>query len=342
MAARPLRPVLAAGLALVGVGGLLAGCTLPSSQAGTRDGEVTIRYQGTANQVTLAALAEDLGHLDGIDLEWVSNSTGGPQSIQSVATGQIDAGSAFTGAVVKLVAAGAPVKAVINSYGSDDKTFYGYYVTEDSPIRTPRDLIGKKVAVNTLGAHHEAAVQTWLQKGGLTEAEIEQVQLVVLPPNDTEQAIRRGQVDVGTLGSVLQDKAAAEGGLRRLFADTDLFGEFNGGQIVLREDFIAAHPEATRTFVTGLGKTIDWLRATPRDEVVARYERIVTERGRNESTEALQYWKSVGITEGGVISDEDFTRWQPWLESSGILRPGELSVSDYYTNDYNDLAKETP
>lgn len=335
---------LAAPLGLLVAGALLTGCSLPYSQAqpAAQEGEVTIRYQGTANAVTLPELADDLGYLEGINLTWISNVTGGPQSIQAVATNQSDTGGAFTGAVVKLVDAGAPVKAVINYYGSDDTTFAGYYVPEDSPIRTPRDLIGAKVAVNTLGAHHEAAVTTWLRQGGLTESEIAQVQLVVVPPNDTEQAIRRGQVEVGTLSGVLQDKAVAEGGLRRLFADTDLFGDFNAGQLVLREDFIAQHPEATRTYVTGVAKAIEWLRETPREEVIARYERIITERGRNESTDAVQYWKSVGVTRAGVIRDEDISRWEPWLESSGIIDTGGLTPGDYYTNEYNDLAEETP
>ena len=57
------------------------------------------------------------------------------------------------------------------------------------------------------------------------------MQLVVLPPNDTEEAIRRGQVDAGALGCVLQDKAVATGGLRSLFSDFELFGTFPGGQI---------------------------------------------------------------------------------------------------------------
>ena len=45
-------------------------------------------------------------------------------------------GGAFSGAVVKLIEAGAPVKAVINYYGEDAKSFNGFYVKEDSPIRT--------------------------------------------------------------------------------------------------------------------------------------------------------------------------------------------------------------
>ena len=106
-------------------------------------------------------------------------------------------GGAFAGAVVKLVEAGAPVKAVINYYGEDSKTFNGYYVKEDSPIRTARDFIGKKIAVNTLGAHAEAVINTYLRKNGLNAEEIKQVQLVVVPHLNLAQQRRRQHL-IGT------------------------------------------------------------------------------------------------------------------------------------------------
>jgi ABC-type nitrate/sulfonate/bicarbonate transport system substrate-binding protein len=319
---------------------LTSGCSLPSSEASTSGtGPVTLRYQGGANSVGLAELASDLGYFPTLKLKWVGNTTSGPQDIQSAATGQTDIGGAFAGAVVKLIAAGAPVKAVVNYYGSDEKSFFGFYVKDGSPIRSARDLIGKKIAVNTLGAHHEAVIDTYLQKHGLTPQEIKQVQLVPLPPNDTELAIRRGQVDVGTLSGVLQDHAIATGGLRSVFSDYELFGAFNGGQYVLRDDFIAKHPAATKEFVTGVAKAIEWERTTPRADVIARFTTIIEKRGRNEKTDNLKFWKSVGIpSRGGVITDEDFTRWEPWLVESGIVKQGELKPGELYTNEFNALA----
>ena len=337
----PHRPLVALASGVLPLT-LVGACALPSSEASTESkGPVTVRYQGSANAVGLQELAADLGYFPTVKLKWVGNTTSGPQDIQSAATGQTDVGGAFSGAVVKLIKAGAPVKAVVNYYGEDAKSFNGFYVKQDSPIRTPRDLIGKKIAVNTLGAHAEAVIDTYLKKNGLTPQEIDRVQLVPLPPNDTELAVRRGQVDVGTLSGVLQDHAIATGGLRSLFSDYALFGAFNGGQYVLRDDFIAKHPAAAKEFVTGVAKAIEWERSTPRAEVIARFTSIIEKRGRNEKTDNLKYWKSVGIpSKGGVISDEDFTRWEPWLVDSGILTAGELQPSKLYTNEFNELAQD--
>jgi ABC-type nitrate/sulfonate/bicarbonate transport system substrate-binding protein len=321
------------------VAGLASACSSASGAEQKDSGPVTLRYQGWANSVTLPELAEDLGYFKVVKLNWVGNTISGPQDIQSAATNQTDYGGAFAGAVVKLITAGAPVKAVINYYGEDAKTFNGFYVRADSPIRTARDLIGKKIAVNTLGAHSEAVINTWLQKNGLTPDEIKQVQLVVVPPNDTEQALRRGQVDVGTLGGVLQDHAVAAGGLRRLFSDYELFGAFNGGQYVLRDEFIKDHPDAAKDFVTGVAKAIEWERTTPREQVIARFTKIIEQRGRHENTDNLKYWKSVAVTDRGIISDADFTRWGSWLQEKGFLSGKKLDPASYYTNELNGLAK---
>jgi ABC-type nitrate/sulfonate/bicarbonate transport system substrate-binding protein len=136
---------------------------------------------------------------------------------------------------------------------------------------------------------------------------------------------------------VLQDRAIEAGGLRSLFSDVQLFGSFAGGQIVLRNEFIEKNPNTTRTFTTGVAKAIKWAAETPRDEVIARFTKIIENRGRNESTANLKFWKSPGVPDSGVIQDKDFTRWEAWLNSAGIVKD-KLTPSKYYTNDFNDLA----
>ncbi|MBB5778804.1 ABC transporter substrate-binding protein [Nonomuraea jabiensis] len=316
---------------------VLAACG--TAQANPQQEVKVLRYQGSVGNVTFPELAEELGYLGDVKLKWVGNTTSGPQDIQSAATGQTDFGGAFNGAIVKLKAAKAPIKAVIGYYGSDQATYNGYYVKDDSPIRSARDLIGKKIGVNTLGAHHEAVIKEYLKREGLTPEEIKQVQLVVIPPVNTEQALRQGQLDVGTLGGVLRDKALERGGLRPLFKDVDLFGPFTAGSVVLREDFIAANPHTVKTFVTGFAKAIEWARTHPREDVVAKFQQIIAKRGRNESADAVRFWKSTGIAaKGGVIADQEFKTWTDWLEHEGEIKPGQVKVSDLYTNQYNPYA----
>jgi ABC-type nitrate/sulfonate/bicarbonate transport system substrate-binding protein len=334
---RSTPPVLA--LVAVLVAALLSGCGGSSAAAG---GAKELRYQGWTNQVTLPELAADLGYLKGVKLSWVGNTISGPQDIQAVVAKQVDVGGAFDGAVANLVAKGAPIQAVISYYGSDAKAYNGFYVLSGSPIRAARDLVGKKVGVNTLGGHNEAVIDSYLAGQGLSADEIDQVQLVPLPPPNTDQALRAGQIDVAALSGQFRDQTLAKGGVRALFTDSQLFGDFSAGTYVFRKEFIKAHPETVRAFVEAVGKAIEWTRSTPQPQVIQRYEKIINARKRNESTASLKYWHSAGVaTKGGVIQDSDFARWEPWLRSSGSIG-GKLDVRAVYTNEFNPFAGATP
>lgn len=323
-------------LALAAVGAAATACGRATASSGGKGEARKLRYQGWVGQVTLPELAEDLGYFGDVKLEWVGNTISGPQDIQSAATGQIDFGGAFNGAVVKLIAAGAPVKAVISYYGVDEASYNGYYVLQDSPIHAAHDLLGKKVGMNTLGAHAEAVLDTYLQRNGLTPAEIGKVEPIVVPPVNTEQSLRQRQIEVGVLGGVLRDKALAAGGIRPLFSDFDLLGKFSAGTYVVTKRFLKENPTTAKVFVTGVAKAIEWARTTPREEVIARSVEIVKKRGRNEDTATLKYWKSVGVAEtGGRITDEEFKLWVDWLVEHGDIKAGQVKPSDLYTNEFN-------
>ena len=238
-----------------------------------------------------------------------------------------------------LIAAKAPIKAVIGYYGTDESTYAGYFVLEDSPIKTARDLIGKKVAVNTLGAHVEFVLREYLARNGLSKAEADQVTLVVVPPVSAEQALRQKQVDVAVLQGILRDKAKQRGNLRPLFTDYELFGKFTAGTYVFSQGFLRDKPRTVKKFVEATAQAIEWARSHPREEVIARETAIIEKRHRNEDASAIAFWQSTGIAfKGGVIQESEFQVWLDWLVKSGQLAPGQVLLKDIYTNQFNPFA----
>ncbi|HEX6352514.1 ABC transporter substrate-binding protein [Actinophytocola sp.] len=323
-------------LTLVGFASSAVGCGTASGGTETK----TLRYQGWAGTVLLPELTADLGYLEDVKLEWVGNTISGPQDVQSAATGQVDFGGAFNGAVVKLATAGAPIKAVIGYYGVDEQQYNGYFVLEDSPVRGARDLLGKKVGMNTLGAHSEAMLDIYLERNGLSKEDIARVEPLALPPVNTEQALRQRQIEVAVLGDILREKALATGGIRQVFNDFELLGAFTAGTYVFTNRFIEQNPGTVRTFVTATAKAIEWTRTTPRAEVIDRFTEIVTKRKRNEDADTLKYWKSTGVAQtGGRITDDELNLWIDWLSDRGDIKPGQVKAADLYTNEFNDLAK---
>jgi len=299
-----------------------------------------LRYQSSAGLVNLPELAKDLGYLDNIKLNYVGTVQGGPQDLLTLVAGDVDFASAFNGAVVKVIAAGLDVVPVVASYGCDHKQSAGFYVLENSPIRTAKDFIGKKVAMNTFGAHHDFVLRDWLEQNGLTAQEISEVEFIMLPPITSEQALRNGQIDVAVLTSITEARALKNGGVRKIFADVDMYGEFTAGSYSMRKDFVEQHPEVAKSFVEGVAKAHHWLQTTPIEDVRARFDRIIAERGRNENHALIPYFKGYGVNEkGGVQKAEDFAPWIQFMEKENKLKPGQLNAETIFSNQFNPYAQ---
>lgn len=321
----------------------LTGCsnnTSPADKQNSGYETLSLNYQGTPNAVTYPELAEDLGYLAPLKLNYVGSTVSGPQDIQTMVTGDTDFGTAFNGAIIKLKASNAPIKAVIGSYGSDDDNPGSLYVADNSGIKTARDLIGKKIAVNALGAHAEFIIKDYLNRNGLSKDEINSVELITIPPLNMEQVLRNKQVDavvfLGIGGNIIRDHALTKGGLHLLFTDVQLFGKFTAGSYVFREEFIAKHPNTVKKFVEGTAKAIEWARTTPREQVIARFKNIIAKRERNEDESTLRFWKGTGIAQtGGVIADSEFQTWIDLLVRDGQLKADQVHAKDIYDNRFN-------
>lgn len=341
MSTRPLRRRLQAAVTVLALAAGASACGASGAET-TADGKTIVRYQSSAGAVSLPEVASELGYLKNIELKLVGESTGGPESLRALSTDQIDIASGpFQGAIAKVVATGAPVKAVLAGYGSVGDVRTSLTVRDDGSVTSARDLIGKKVALNTLGANWEAILDTYLAQEGLTQAEIEKVTLVPLPGNVLEASLRQKQIDAAFIGGPGLQLALKRPGLKVLTTDIDVAGPYTGGSVTLHEKFIEENPEATKELVAGIAKAIEWTQTTPLEEVKAFVTEFLTEQGRTEGLASIDFYKGTGIpTRGGWLRDEDFSRWLDWLETAGEVDTGELDVSDIYTNEFNPYAEE--
>ncbi|MBS7345906.1 MAG: ABC transporter substrate-binding protein [Caryophanon sp.] len=321
---------------------LLAACGNTEKEAASADEQdQVLQYQSQAGVVSFAEVAQELGYLGDVSLESVGSYVGGPESIQLVATKQIDFGYAFTGAVLKSAAKGVPIKAVIAAYGSDEATSTSLYALEETGITSGKDLIGKTIGVNTLGAHFEFFLQDYLKNEGLTAKEREQVSTVVIPTATAEQTLRNNQVDAVIMNGLARDLALERGGIETVARDVDVYDRhFTAGPTVFSDAYIEENPDTVKTFVEGTAKAIDWLQTTPREEVIELYTDILTKRGEEDSVEHTRFFQSPGVSaKGGVLTDEDFTVWLSTLEEDGTIEKGAVDVKDVYTNEFNPYAK---
>src|SRR5471032_832029 len=318
------------------VSGVFAGLWLIAAGEAGAAQQQELRYQGWTSKVLYPELAEDLGYLAPLKLKWVGNTNSGPQDIQAAVTGDVDFGGAFNGSIVKLVAAHAPIKAVIAYVGTDQETNGGLFVTNDSAIKTARDLVGRKICVNTLGAYEQYVVTAYLEKSGVSRDDIEKITFVPAPPVNLAQLLKQKQLDAIFLEDIIKDKLVADGGATLLTTDYQLFGSFGYASYLFTDRFIAQNPNTVRKFVDGTARAIEWARNTPHDEVVARLKKIVAQRHRNEDASIVNYWKSAGVGgKGGLINADDFTTYIDWYVSNGVLKAGQVKPEDIYSNQFN-------
>lgn len=316
---------------------LLGACGDEKSEAQATEQDTVLQYQSTPGSVSLAELAQELGYFENITLENVGQYTGGPESIQLVSIGEVDFGGAFNGAIVKSIAKGVPIESVISYYGSDQQTDTGLYVLESSDIDSAQDLIGKKIGMNTLGAHSEFFVTDYLRQGGLNEEQVKEAQPVVIPISSAIQTLSQQQVDAVALSSLSAELAKAHGDIKKIASDVDVYNrEFSAGSLFFSHQYIQENPDTVRTFVTGVAKALEWSKEQPLETVVATFESIIQKRDENETIDNLPYFKSFGVpTTGGEIIEDDFTIWIDWLIEKGELEEGVIELDDLYTNEFN-------
>ncbi len=293
------------------------------SLGGAAQADVTIRYLASQGGLNAHELAAELGYFDGtgITLENVGYAQGGPASLVALAGGSVELGSAATAAVLNSIAAGNDFVAAYPSNGINDQAQSIFYVLEDSPIKTIEDLKGKTIAVNTLGAHLDYVVREALHQKGLPQ---DSANLVVVPGPQLEQVLRSKQVDVSAFGywqTTFEGAARKAGGLRAVFDDTDVLGEIAGGFVVLRRDWIEAHPAEAKAFVEASAKALDYAREHP-EETKAIFAKVLKERGENP--DVAQYFAGYGVRAGGQATERDVQFWIDVLEREGKVQKGQL------------------
>lgn len=327
---------------IAGLVAVLAGLTACGpALGGGGDGEeqTTIRYQSYAGAVDPFLLADALGEFEGLELERVGDITGGPQALQALVSKQVDiGGSAFYGAIAQLVSTGAPIKAVVPSYGSNEKSNQKVVVLADSGIESARDLIGKKIAVNTLGANAEAVLDTWFDQEGLSEEEQDQITLVPLPPLNTPEALGKGQVDAAVLSFIGYKLTAEQHDVVELTNDIEVVGgPYSGGALTMRTEFIERNPNTARQLVEGIAKAIEFIETHTTQELFDIYFPYLEEEGFGDYIPAIEanFPGTTGLVANPVITDEDIQRWVDWLDSRGDIDAGDLDVSDVFTNEFN-------
>ncbi|MBS4214390.1 MULTISPECIES: ABC transporter substrate-binding protein [Neobacillus] len=265
-------------------------------------------------------LAKEKGFFkkNGVDVE-LSIVEGLGERKQALASGKIDGMATALDVQVTLAAADIPVQVVWlldDSYGGD-----GILVKND--IKDVKDLKGKKVAFEVGSTSHMLAL-TALKQGGLTEKDVEVVQMSA---GDAGAAFAAGKVDAAVTWEPWLSKGSEANG-KVLLSTKDLPGIIVD-TISFKEDVIKNRPDDVKAFVKAMGEAMAYWKEhkDEADEIMAKGLKIDT--------------KEFVATESGLkfFTKEDNTKLFGSESSKGSIYQSTENAIKFY-KEQNIIKKE--
>ena len=261
-------------------------------------------------------------------------TSGGRNVVQALQAGEAQFGHvAISGTLSVARAGGDRLIAVMPYYNAADymgkASAYAIIGRRDrgvDPAR-PDSIIGKKIGF-TAGTN-EYYMRQWFRKNNI---DIGKAQIVGMLVEDMPVAVNQGLVD-----AVVSWEPYGSQILRQLGANAAVLSRGEEGLmsdnvgVVVREDYLKAHPEIVEKFATGIAMAAQYVRDNPKDtaEIAARY---LDGLNLGDATEGLKrlIWDpriSVCVIEGSIRT------------GNGMIKLGQIKMDRPFTQaDYYDLS----
>ncbi|MFD5844493.1 ABC transporter substrate-binding protein [Streptomyces chartreusis] len=275
---RRLSAGLAAG-ALLLVGTACGSSDSGSSDAGASSGGVTTVKLGLIPIVDVAPLylGQKKGFFEkqGLKLEFTA-AQGGAAIVPGVASGQFQFGFSNVTSLMVAQSNGVPVKAVANgiaSTGVRGKDFNGLMVKKDSPVKSAKELEGKKVAINTLKNINETAVRQAVRQAG---GDPDKVELVEMAFDQMPAALDQGQIDAACVVEPATATIRSQGGREIASPLIDVAPELTVAMYFTSTQYAQQHPDVVKKFQDATAESLAYAEAHPDEarQIVTTYTKI--------------------------------------------------------------------
>jgi NitT/TauT family transport system substrate-binding protein len=269
---------------------LAAGCALAltvPAQAQTKLKMVlNWKYQGPQGWFFLA---DDRGYFkaEGLEVQ-MDQGNGSGAAVPLVANGTYDVGFGDINALIEL-AAKKPEEAPIAVYVMYNRPPFTVAVKADSPIKEPKDFVGKKLG----GAANDGALKLFPALCKITKIDCSKVEITNMQPNLREQMLMQGQVD-GVFGYVNTIRFSAklmgvDDSKLRYINYGDYGMDLYSNAIIVSKKLVKENPKAVAGLVRAINKgLIDSLKEPDASVAsVAKREpliKTVVERERFDAT----------------------------------------------------------
>jgi len=246
---------------------------------------------------------------EGTSVKWVF-SAGSNRALEYLNGNSIDIGSSAGLAALLARANGNPIR---SPYIFSRPEWTALVVPRESTIRSVADLKGRKVAA-TKGTDPYLFLLRALQVAGLKRGDIEHVGL---QHADGRAALEQGKVDAWAGLDPHMAASELERGSRLLYRNV-AFNTY--GFLNVREQFLAAHPDATARVIQAYERARAWVRANPTEAA-----RILSEEAKVSLPVALLQIKLRSDFSQPLPGNEHLAALRqaaPILRDEALVKPG--------------------
>jgi NitT/TauT family transport system substrate-binding protein len=275
--------------------------------------------------------AKKLGYYKdaGIDLT-IEEGKGSATTAQLVATGQTDVGFADAPAAMQIRSKGAPVKIIAPILQTNG---FAIITLEDSGIRTPKDLLGKRLAVQP-GTAQTTLLDAILSANAIDKGKLD---IVNIDPAALVGALLEKKVDAILAGADFQSVQIRDRGFKvRDILYRDVGVPTVGLSVIARDDRLKANPDLYKRFVAASLKGWDSARKDPEAAsaaVIEQFPSVTRDQILKQLKVDLGLMCAPGATSLGRVPDRNWTlSFELLTKYLGL--PKDKPIGDYYTNDF--------
>ena len=264
----------------------------------------------------------------------------GPSEIEALFAGSVDIGYIGPGPAVNgfLKSHGKALQIVAGASSGGA----GMVVRDGSGVSDIKTLAGKRVAVPQTGGTQDISLRHSLQLAGLKSTD-QGGNVTVLPvaPADTLTLFQKGELDAAWVTEPWISRLVKEGRGTLKIDERDLWQQtgkkFATTVVVVRSEFLKAHPDIVAKFLGAHVDTVDWISAHPEDASKIVGEQIKKLSGKSLPEDILKSsWGRTDFTYD-PLKDTVLT-FADWSRQLGYLKDDRSALADLFnTNPLNSV-----
>jgi len=304
----------------------LGGCGPVAAGAGPV--EVRLGYSPNITQATAlvgvarGTYAEELGAAGRLS---TSTFNAGPAAVEALFSRGLD---------LAYVGPNPAINAYVQSKGSAIRviagaTSGGASLVVRPSLRAASDLRGRRLATPQLGGTQDVALRYWLSRQGFRTTPSGGGDVAIVPQSNAQtlQTFRSGAIDGAWVPEPWASRLVLEGGGRVLVDERSTWpdGKFVSANLVVRREFLAAHPDQVRAILRAHVRTTRFLRDSPAEGRRAANAQIHATTGKRlQAATVAAAWANLEFTNDPLAATlrEDLHR----TLAVGLLKAGDVTM----------------